>query len=64
LFHQNETIMKRLSNISPFILLLVPIFIMMLLTLSNTSTKAVNDQVVLKTTNSSSLVKVTTEPGK
>jgi cytochrome c biogenesis protein CcdA len=55
--------MKRLSNISPFILLLVPIFIMMLLTLSNTNNKTENDQVALKTTNSS-LVKAATEPGK
>jgi hypothetical protein len=51
--------MKRLSNISPFILLLVPVFIMMLLTFGSTdNSKASNDQAVLKTTNSSSLVKV------
>jgi hypothetical protein len=55
--------MKRLSNISPFILLLVPIFIMMLLTLSNTN-KIANDQVALKTTTNSSLAKTTTDPGK
>ncbi|MDB5020154.1 MAG: hypothetical protein JWQ28_1281 [Pedobacter sp.] len=50
--------MKRLSNISPFILLLVPVFIMMLLTFGTADNgKASNDQVVLKTT-SSSIVKV------
>jgi len=51
--------MKRLSNISPFILLLLPVFIMMVFTFGNTdSSKSSNDQVVLKTNNSSSLVKV------
>jgi len=51
--------MKRLSNISPFILLLLPVFIMMLFTFGSAdSSKGSNDQVVLKTNNSSSLVKV------
>jgi len=51
--------MKRLSNISPFILLLLPVFIMMLFTFGTTdSSKDSNGQVVLKTNNSSSLVKV------
>jgi hypothetical protein len=51
--------MKRLSNISPFILLLLPVFIMMLFTFGTAeSSKGSNDQVVLKTNNSSSLVKV------
>lgn len=57
--------MKRLSNISPFILLLVPVFIMMLLTFgSNVNSKATNDQVVLKANTSSSLVKVNNDLSK
>jgi hypothetical protein len=57
--------MKRLSNISPFILLLLPVFIMMLITLGMADTsKATNDQVVLKANNNSSLVKVNTTLNK
>lgn len=50
MFHQNETIMKRLSNISPFILLLIPVFIMMVLTFGTRAENPTqNEQVVLKT---------------
>ena len=57
--------MKRLSNISPFILLLLPVFIMMLFTFGTAeSSKDSNDQVVLKTNNSSSLVKVSNNLSK
>lgn len=42
--------MKRLSNISPFILLLIPVFIMMVLTIgTRAESPAQNEQVELKT---------------
>ncbi|RYG13265.1 MAG: hypothetical protein EOO07_17900 [Chitinophagaceae bacterium] len=55
--------MKKLSNVSPFILLLVPVFMMFVLafatsTISSTQT----EEVALKTTSSASsnLIKATT----
>lgn len=43
-----NTIMKKLTNISPFLLLLVPVFMMMILTLTTTSMNNQNDEAALK----------------
>jgi hypothetical protein len=42
------TIMKKLTNVSPFLLLLVPVFVMMLLTFAISSTNNQNEEVVMK----------------
>jgi hypothetical protein len=58
-----RTIMKKLANVSPFILLLVPVFVMMLLTFTtsiNSSNEQENIAVKSKTTTSNSLIKVST----
>ncbi|MEJ5963887.1 hypothetical protein [Pedobacter immunditicola] len=56
--------MKKLANVSPFILLLVPVFVMMLLTfttsINSTTTEQENIAVKSKTTESNSLIKVST----
>ncbi len=51
--------MKRLSNISPFILLLVPVFVMMLLTFSSTGDAGMQNETALKTSSNSWLKSVT-----
>lgn len=51
--------MKRLSNISPFILLLVPVFVMMLLTFSSTAEAGMQNETALKTTSNSWIKSVT-----
>ncbi|TDO21498.1 hypothetical protein [Pedobacter duraquae] len=58
--------MKRLSNISPFILLLVPVFIMMLFTFTTSlsGTTSQSNEVVLKNTGAATLAKVSTNPAK
>ena len=43
------TIMKKLANISPFLLLLVPVFVMMLLTFATSNTNNQNEEVAMKT---------------
>lgn len=59
--------MKKLTNVSPFILLLVPVFVMMLLTFTTSinSNKA-NAEISAKSTINSpnTLVKVNTELSK
>lgn len=40
--------MKRLTNVSPFLLLLVPVFIMMLLTFTTGNINSQNEEVALK----------------
>ena len=55
--------MKKLSNVSPFILLLVPVFIMFVLAFATTTLSSnQNEEVALKTTASTSnnLIKATT----
>lgn len=56
--------MKKLANVSPFILLLVPVFVMMLLTfttsINSTDTRQENIAVKSEDTKSNSLIKVTT----
>ncbi len=46
--------MKNLSNVSPFLLLLFPVFIMMLLTFTMSDQTNQNEEAVAKTTNNSS----------
>lgn len=43
--------MKKLSNVSPFLLLLFPVFVIMLLTLSTSTSKEDNSDVVTKKVN-------------
>jgi len=42
------TIMKKLTNVSPFLLLLVPVFVMMLLTFATSNTNNQNEEVAMK----------------
>ena len=44
----NYITMKKLTNVSPFLLLLVPVFIMMLLTFTAGNINSQNDEVALK----------------
>ena len=44
-----QTIMKKLTNVSPFILLLVPVFVMMLLTFTTSiNSNQEQDKIVAK----------------
>ncbi|MEJ5993515.1 hypothetical protein WG904_03715 [Pedobacter sp. Du54] len=54
--------MKKLSNVSPFILLLVPVFMMFVLAFATSTISAsqTEEVVVVKTTPSNNLVKATT----
>jgi hypothetical protein len=55
--------MKKLSNVSPFLLLLFPVFIMMLFTIATSTSITQEDEVAIKTTKSTTtntIVKVTT----
>jgi len=51
--------MKKLTTVSPFLLLLVPVFIMMLLTLTKTSDNNQSDEMALKNTARLEIIKVT-----
>ena len=53
--------MKKLSNVSPFLLLLFPVFIMMVLAFATSTNNSQNEEVVLKTTATptSNIVKAT-----
>jgi len=52
--------MKKLSNVSPFLLLLVPVFFMMLLAVATNTTNIQNEEVAKATTqNTNSIVKAT-----
>jgi len=57
-------IMKKLANVSPFILLLVPVFVMMLLTFTTSinSPNAEQENIAVKSkdTKSNTLIKVST----
>ena len=44
----NDNAMKKLTNISPFLLLLVPVFIMMVLTFAAGNTGNQNEEVAIK----------------
>jgi hypothetical protein len=52
--------MKKLSNVSPFLLLLFPVFIMMVLAFATSTTTNQDDEVALKnTTPTNTIVKAT-----
>jgi len=48
----NINIMKKLANVSPFLLLLVPVFMMMVLTIANNVTRSQDDEIAAKATTS------------
>ncbi|AOM77652.1 hypothetical protein [Pedobacter steynii] len=48
----NINIMKKLANVSPFLLLLVPVFMMMVLTIANSVTTTQNEEMAAKATTS------------
>jgi len=54
--------MKKLSNVSPFLLLLFPVFIMMVLAFATSTNTNQNEEVALKSTPSTTntIVKATT----
>lgn len=56
--HITTYIMKKLTNVSPFLLLLVPVFMMMVLTLTSGTSNTQNDEVAKTTTTSKSILKV------
>lgn len=58
---KNKTIMKKLANVSPFILLLVPVVMMFIVAISTSGTHRQNEEVVLRQSApsaTSSLIKV------
>ncbi|WP_158622496.1 hypothetical protein [Pedobacter sp. KBW06] len=44
--------MKKLANVSPFLLLLVPVFMMMVLTIANNVTRSQDEEIAAKATTS------------
>lgn len=58
--HQNETIMKKLANTSPFLLLLVPVFMMIILTLTVNGNQKDTEVVVKPAKSTSGIVKQAT----
>lgn len=48
----NINIMKKLANVSPFLLLLVPVFMMMVLTIANSISNTQNEEIAAKTNTS------------
>lgn len=54
--------MKKLTNVSPFLLLLFPVFIMMVLAFATSTSNSQEEEVALKNTPSatSTIVKATT----
>lgn len=48
----NINIMKKLANVSPFLLLLVPVFMMMVLTITNNVTRSQDEEIAAKATTS------------
>jgi len=51
-------IMKKLTNVSPFLLLLVPVFMMMILTLTSNGGTPEESMVSAKSTNQTSVAKL------
>lgn len=51
--------MKKLSNVSPFLLLLFPVFIMMVLAFTTSTPTNQSEEVVLKTTTTGTIAKAT-----
>jgi len=49
--------MKKLTNVSPFLLLLVPVFIMMILTFSASTNSETQDEIAMKASSSKSVIK-------
>lgn len=45
-------IMKKLANVSPFLLLLVPVFMMMVLTIANNVSRSQDEEIAAKATTS------------
>lgn len=57
----NEPVMKKLANTSPFLLLLLPVFMMMVLTLTVNTNQSDNAEIVVKPAKAStSIVKQAT----
>jgi len=53
--------MKKLTNVSPFLLLLFPVFIMMVLAFATSNTTSQDEEVAAKTTSATgTMVKATT----
>lgn len=51
-------IMKKLTNVSPFLLLLVPVFMMMVLTMTTATGTNHGNETALKTTSASTVAKI------
>jgi hypothetical protein len=60
----NTYIMKKLTNVSPFILLLIPVFVMMIFAI--TGTKSINqpDGLVMKTAPANEIAKTAYDQAK
>ena len=57
----NAYIMKKLTNISPFLLLLVPVFIMMAVMISSNLNNTAQNEMAMKTTQNNEISKVSTQ---
>lgn len=54
----NTYIMKKLTNVSPFLLLLVPVFIMMVFTITSGFATSNQDEMAMKTAPANEIVKI------
>jgi len=57
----NAYIMKKLTNISPFLLLLVPVFMMMVFTISTNLNAPAQNEEAIKTTQNNEISKISTQ---
>jgi len=55
-------IMQKLTNISPFLLLLVPVFMMMALTIGSNITNNSKNELALKNAPQTEVAKIATQP--
>jgi len=53
----NTYIMKKLTNVSPFILLLIPVFVMMIFAITSNKNIAQHDGLAMKTAQSNEIAK-------
>lgn len=60
--HIKTSIMQKLTNISPFLLLLVPVFMMMALTIISNVNPGSKNELALKSAPQTEVAKIATQP--
>lgn len=60
----NTYIMNKLTNVSPFLLLLIPVFVMMAFTITTSTTLNNTGNVAMKATPATEMAKLTTYQAK